>query len=131
VATGDSLCDLKKPVILEILHTRAGDWRGHQARHPSPRWKSWVWPCSGWLPRTPAFRITHDDETNQTVIMGMGELHLEIIVDRLLREFKVAAEVGAPQVAYRECIKKAASAEGRYVRQKRRPRPVCPCEDRR
>ena len=58
-----------------------------------------------------------DEETGQTLISGMGELHLEIIVDRLLREFKVAASVGRPQVAYRETVTRAAKHEGRYVRQ--------------
>jgi len=65
----------------------------------------------------PTFKIRFDSETAQTIISGMGELHLEIITDRLLREFKVAANVGRPQVAYRESIRRAADAEGRYIRQ--------------
>ena len=65
----------------------------------------------------PTFRVSIDQETNQTVIAGMGELHLEILVDRMLREFKVEANVGQPQVAYRETIRKAVKAEGRFVRQ--------------
>jgi len=65
----------------------------------------------------PTFRVSTDPETNQTVIAGMGELHLDILVDRMLREFKVEANIGAPQVAYRETIRKAATAEGRFVRQ--------------
>lgn len=65
----------------------------------------------------PTFRVSIDPETNQTVIAGMGELHLEILVDRMLREFKVEAHVGAPQVAYRETIRKAVKAEGKFVRQ--------------
>jgi elongation factor G len=65
----------------------------------------------------PTFRVSVDPETNQTVIAGMGELHLEILVDRMLREFKVEANVGAPQVAYRETIRKAVKAEGKFVRQ--------------
>jgi elongation factor G len=65
----------------------------------------------------PTFRVTVDPETNQTVIAGMGELHLEILVDRMLREFKVEANVGAPQVAYRETIRKAVRAEGKFIRQ--------------
>jgi len=65
----------------------------------------------------PTFRVTTEEETSQTLIHGMGELHLEIIVDRLLREFKVEANVGKPQVAYRETIRKPAEARGRYVRQ--------------
>src|SRR3989441_3510268 len=65
----------------------------------------------------PTFRVTSEEETGQTLIHGMGELHLEIIVDRLLREFRVDANVGKPQVAYRETIRKPAAAQGRYVRQ--------------
>ena len=65
----------------------------------------------------PTFKTYTDAETGQTIIAGMGELHLEIIVDRLLREFKVEANVGKPQVAYRETIRKAVEAEGKYVRQ--------------
>jgi elongation factor G len=65
----------------------------------------------------PTFRVNVDPETNQTVIAGMGELHLEILVDRMLREFKVEANVGQPQVAYRETIRKAVRAEGKFIRQ--------------
>jgi elongation factor G len=65
----------------------------------------------------PTFRVSVDSETNQTVIAGMGELHLEILVDRMLREFKVEANVGAPQVAYRETIRKSVKAEGKFIRQ--------------
>ncbi|HEY9847004.1 MAG TPA: elongation factor G, partial [Candidatus Caenarcaniphilales bacterium] len=65
----------------------------------------------------PTFRVSIDPETNQTVIAGMGELHLEILVDRMLREFKVEANVGAPQVAYRETIRKPVHAEGKFIRQ--------------
>jgi elongation factor G len=65
----------------------------------------------------PSFKVSYDDETGQTIISGMGELHLDIIVDRLLREFKVGANVGKPQVAYRETIRKKCAAEGKFVRQ--------------
>lgn len=65
----------------------------------------------------PSFRVHTDEETGQTIISGMGELHLEIIVDRMLREFKVEANVGKPQVAYRETIKKSVEHEGKYIRQ--------------
>ena len=65
----------------------------------------------------PTFRVHTDEETGQTIISGMGELHLEIIVDRLLREFKVEANIGKPQVAYRETITKPVKAEGKFIRQ--------------
>src|SRR5207245_5771616 len=65
----------------------------------------------------PTFRIHTDPDTNQTIISGMGELHLEIIVDRMMREFNVGANVGKPQVAYKETIRKKADAEGKYIRQ--------------
>ncbi len=65
----------------------------------------------------PTFRVKVDPETNQTVIAGMGELHLEILVDRMLREYKVEATVGAPQVAYRETVRKPVRAEGKFIRQ--------------
>jgi len=115
--TGDTLCDPADPILLETLHI------------PEPVIGVAIKPASkGQAEKLgqalhrlsdedPSFRVIHDNETNQTVIRGMGELHLEIIVDRLLREFKVAAEVGRPQVAYREAISKPAAAEGRYVRQ--------------
>ena len=75
----------------------------------------------------PTFRVRTDTETGQTIIAGMGELHLEIIVDRLLREFKVEANVGKPQVAYRETAgKPVKDVEGKFVAPDRRPRPVRP-----
>ena len=65
----------------------------------------------------PTFRVETDEETNQTLISGMGELHLDIIVDRMKREFKVEANIGKPQVSYRETIKDPAEAEGKYIKQ--------------
>ena len=70
-----------------------------------------------WLRRIPPFRTYTDEETGQTIIAGMGELHLEIIVDRLLREFKVEANVGKPQVAYKETVRKMADVDHKYARQ--------------
>ena len=78
----------------------------------------------------PTFRVHSDEDTGQTIISGMGELHLEIIVDRMMREFGVQATVGRPQVAYRETIRKRAGAEGKYIKPDRRPRPVRPLRNR-
>ena len=115
--TGDTLCDEKNPIVLE------------QMEFPEPVIKVAIEPKTkaGQEKMTmaliklaeedPTFKTYTDNETGQTIIAGMGELHLEIIVDRLLREFKVEANVGKPQVAYRETIRKAVDAEGKYVRQ--------------
>ncbi len=115
--TGDTLCDEKHSVILESMvfpdpviqvaiepKTKAGqDKMGIALQRLAEE--------------DPTFKTYTDEQTGQTIIAGMGELHLEIIVDRLLREFKVEATVGAPQVAYRECIRKTAKAEGLFKRQ--------------
>ncbi len=115
--TGDSLCDEGHPILLEELV------------FPEPVINQAVEPKSKadqdkltlalqkLSEEDPTFRVKTDEETGQTIISGMGELHLEIIVDRLLREFKVAANIGKPQVAYRETITKAVKSEGRFVRQ--------------
>ena len=115
--TGDTLCDEKHPVILESMEfpepvirvaiepkTRAGQDKMGIA-------------LSKLAEEDPTFRTYTDEETGQTIIAGMGELHLEIIVDRLLREFKVEATVGKPQVAYKETIRKKADVDMKYVRQ--------------
>ncbi|NLJ67659.1 MAG: elongation factor G [Clostridiales bacterium] len=115
--TGDTLCLEDEPVILESMEfpdpviqvaiepkTKAGQDKMGVALQKLAE-------------EDPTFRTYTDGETGQTIIAGMGELHLEIIVDRLLREFKVEANVGKPQVAYRETIRKAVKAEGRFVRQ--------------
>ena len=116
-ATGDTLCDEKHPIVLE------------QMEFPEPVIKVAIEPKTkqGQEKMTlaliklaeedPTFKTYTDTETGQTIIAGMGELHLEIIVDRLLREFKVEANVGKPQVAYRETFRKSVEAEGKYVRQ--------------
>jgi elongation factor G len=115
--TGDTLCDSDRPIVLESM------------TFPEPVIAVAIEPktradeeklgvsLSRLALEDPTFRVTSDEETAQTLIHGMGELHLEIIVDRLLREFKVEANVGKPQVAYRETIRKKAEAQGRYVRQ--------------
>jgi len=115
--TGDTLCEPDRPIVLESM------------TFPEPVIAVAIEPktradeeklgvsLSRLALEDPTFRVTSDEETAQTLIHGMGELHLEIIVDRLLREFRVEANVGKPQVAYRETIRKKAEAQGRYVRQ--------------
>jgi len=116
-ATGDTLCEASKPVVLESVEV------------PEPVIEVAIEPktkadqealstAMGKLSKEdPSFRVKVDPETNQTLISGMGELHLEIIVDRLLREFSVNAGVGRPRVAYRETVSRTAKADTRYVRQ--------------
>ncbi len=115
--TGDTLSDDKNPVILEAME------------FPEPVISVAIEPktkvdqeklgqsLAKLTQEDPSFRVATNEETGQTIISGMGELHLEIIVDRLLREFKVGANVGKPQVAYRETVKAASKAEGKFVRQ--------------
>ncbi len=115
--TGDTLCDEKHPVVLEKMEfpnpviqvaiepkTKAGQ-------------EKMTYALSRLAEEDPTFKSYTDEETGQTIIAGMGELHLEIIVDRMLREFRVEATVGKPQVSYKETIGKASRAEGRFVRQ--------------
>jgi elongation factor G len=115
--TGDTLCDSDRPIVLESMTFP----EPVIAVAIEPKTRADEEKLSVSLSRLaledPTFRVTSDEETAQTLIHGMGELHLEIIVDRLLREFKVEANVGKPQVAYRETIRKKAEAQGRYVRQ--------------
>ena len=115
--TGDTLCDPDNPIILEKIvfpepvisiriepKTKADQEKMGFALHRLSE-------------EDPTLKVTADQETGDTIIAGMGELHLEIIVDRMLREFKVGANIGQPQVAYRETIKKEAEAEGKYIKQ--------------
>ncbi|MEZ2229595.1 elongation factor G [Microcoleus sp.] len=115
--TGDTLCDETAPVILESLFIP----EPVISVAVEPKTKQDMEKLSKALQslseEDPTFRVNVDPETNQTVIAGMGELHLEILVDRMLREFKVEANVGKPQVAYRETIRKAVRAEGKFIRQ--------------
>jgi elongation factor G len=115
--TGDTLCDEKKPIILEAMDFPEPVI--HVAIEPKTKVdQDKLSVALGKLSdEDPTFRVHNDPETSQTIISGMGELHLEIIVDRLLREFKVEANVGKPQVAYRETIRKTVKQEGRFVRQ--------------
>lgn len=115
--TGDTLCDEERPVILEAME------------FPEPVISVAIEPKTkadqeklsialGKLAQEdPSFKVSYDEESAQTIIAGMGELHLDIIIDRLLREFKVGANVGKPQVAYRETIRQNTKAEGKFVRQ--------------
>ena len=115
--TGDTLCDEKNPIILESIE------------FPEPVMSVAIEPktkadqeklsqsLSKLAQEDPSFKVSFNEETGQTIISGMGELHLEIIVDRLLREFKVSANVGRPQVAYKETIRGSAKSEGKFVRQ--------------
>ena len=116
-ATGDTLCDEKNPIILESLYIP----EPVISVAVEPQTKSDVEKLSKALQalsdEDPTFRVSTNPETNQTVIAGMGELHLEILVDRMLREFNVEATVGTPQVAYRETIRQSSRAEGKYIKQ--------------
>ena len=117
VQTGDTVCDARRPIVLE------------QIDFPDPVLSLAVEPktkadqqkigmaLTKLSQEDPTFRVESDPDTGQTILSGMGELHLEILVDRLLREFQVAADIGRPQVAYRETIRRAAKGEGRFVRQ--------------
>ncbi len=115
--TGDTLCDDNAPVILESLFIP----EPVISVAVEPKTKQDMDKLSKALQslseEDPTFRVSIDSETNQTVIAGMGELHLEILVDRMLREFKVEANVGAPQVAYRETVRKSVRTEGKFIRQ--------------
>lgn len=115
--TGDTLCDESAPIILESLFIP----EPVISVAVEPKTKQDMEKLSKALQalseEDPTFRVNVDPETNQTVIAGMGELHLDILVDRMRREFKVEANVGAPQVAYRETIRKPVRAEGKFVRQ--------------
>jgi elongation factor G len=117
VSTGDTICDADHPIVLESI------------QFPTPVIQLAVEPktkadqekmgiaIQKLAQEDPTFRVNTDPDTGQTILSGMGELHLEIIVDRMMREFGVGANVGKPQVAYRETIRKSAEAEGRHVRQ--------------
>jgi elongation factor G len=117
VSTGDTICDDEHPIVLESID------------FPMPVIQLAVEPktkadqeklgmaIQKLAQEDPTFRVNTDPETGQTILSGMGELHLEIIVDRMMREFGVGANVGKPQVAYRETIRKKAEAEGRHIKQ--------------
>lgn len=115
--TGDTLCDEKHPVILESMEFPEPVIRvAIEPKTKAGQEKMGI-ALAKLAEEDPTFRTYTDEETGQTIIAGMGELHLEIIVDRLLREFKVEANVGAPQVAYRETIRRPADQDTKYARQ--------------
>jgi elongation factor G len=115
--TGDTLCDMQHPIILESMDFP--DPVIHIAVEPKTKadQDKMVVALQRLAVEDPSFRMRTDEETGQTIISGMGELHLEIIVDRMKREYKVDANVGKPQVAYRETITKEVKSEGKYIRQ--------------
>jgi elongation factor G len=115
--TGDTLCDISNEVVLErmifpepVIHVAV------EPKTKADQEKMGI-ALNRLAQEDPSFRVKTDEETNQTIISGMGELHLEILVDRMKREFGVEANVGAPQVAYREAIKKPVEIEGKFVKQ--------------
>jgi elongation factor G len=117
VTTGDTLCDPDAPIILErmvfpepVIHVAV------EPKTKADQEKMGI-ALGRLAAEDPSFRVRTDEESGQTIISGMGELHLEIIVDRMKREFNVEANVGAPQVAYRECIKKTVEQEGKFIKQ--------------
>ena len=115
--TGDTFCDEKHPVILESMEFPEPVIRvAIEPKTKAGQEKMGI-ALSKLAEEDPTFRTYTDDETGQTIIAGMGELHLEIIVDRLLREFKVEANIGRPQVAYKETIRRAAESDTKYARQ--------------
>jgi elongation factor G len=117
VTTGDTLCDLKSIIVLErMLFPEPVISVAVEPRTKADQEKMGI-ALSKLAQEDPSFRVHTDEESGQVIISGMGELHLEIIVDRLKREFNVEANVGAPQVAYRETIRKSVEQEGKFVRQ--------------
>ena len=115
--TGDTLCDEKHPIVLESMEFPEPVIRvAIEPKTKAGQEKMGI-ALAKLAEEDPTFKTYTDDETGQTIIAGMGELHLEIIVDRLLREFKVEANVGAPQVAYKETIKKSVEQDTKYARQ--------------
>jgi elongation factor G len=117
VTTGESLCDVNKPIILErmvfpepVIHVAV------EPKTKADQEKMGI-ALGRLAAEDPSFRVRTDEESGQTIMSGMGELHLEILVDRMKREFGVEANVGAPQVAYREAIRKMVEVEGKFVKQ--------------
>ena len=117
VTTGDTLCDLKQPITLERMEFPEPVISVAVEPKTKPDQDRMGIALQKLAKEDPSFRVHTDEESNQTIISGMGELHLDIIVDRMRREFNVEANVGKPQVAYRETIRKSVEQEGKFVRQ--------------
>ena len=116
-ATGDTLCDDKHRIVLESMEFPEPVIRVAIEPKTKAGQEKMTLALAKLVEEDPTFKAYTDEETGQTIIAGMGELHLEIIVDRLLREFRVEANVGKPQVSYKETIRRTATAQGRFVRQ--------------
>ena len=117
ITTGDTICDEEHPIILESIEFPAPVISvAVEPKTKSDQEKMGV-ALSKLAQEDPTFKVNTDPDSGQTIISGMGELHLEIIVDRMMREFNVQANVGKPQVAYRETIRKESKAEGKFIRQ--------------
>jgi elongation factor G len=117
VTTGDTICDEKHPILLESIEFPAPVIAVAVEPKTKGDQEKMGLALSKLAQEDPTFKVHTDPDSGQTIISGMGELHLEIIIDRMMREFSVEANVGKPQVAYRETIRKAAEAEGKYIRQ--------------
>jgi len=117
VTTGDTLCDIKKPIVLEKMDFPAPVISIAVEPRTLADQDKMALAFDRLAQEDPSFKVTADEESGQTIISGMGELHLEIIIDRLKREFGVDANVGDPQVAYRESIAKAVECEGKFIKQ--------------
>ncbi len=117
VSTGDTICDEKHPIALESITFAVPVISVAVEPKTKADQEKMGMALSKLAQEDPTFKVHTDPDSGQTIISGMGELHLEIIVDRMMREYKVEANVGKPQVAYRETIRKHAEAEGKYIRQ--------------
>jgi elongation factor G len=117
VVTGDTICDADHPIVLESIEFPMPVIQLAVEPRTKADQEKLGMAIQKLAQEDPTFRVSTDHDTGQTILSGMGELHLEIIVDRMMREFGVAANVGKPQVAYRETIRKSAEAEGRHVKQ--------------
>jgi elongation factor G len=117
VTTGDTLCDIDKPIVLERMEFPEPVISVAVEPKSKPDQEKMGIALGKLAQEDPSFRVKTDEETGQTIISGMGELHLDILVDRMRREFSVEANIGKPQVAYREAIRNTSEVEGKFVRQ--------------